>query len=513
MDGIVSQKCAEANADTVQEWLDTALASSAGVTAEWYVLSLRQQGNYDYTAYRKALSDYLAENQVYSATSRLKYALLLAATGGETHSISATMDASIGQQGIMSWVFGLHLLNNGQTCEQFTVDGVKEKLLTLQLADGGFALSGTVGDVDVTAMTLQALAPYYTTDPAVHDAIDAGVAFLSEKQQSDGCFVSYGVKNPESGAQVVIALSALGIDGENDSRFIKNGNTIWDGILEFRLANGTFTHTVSGAYNESATSQVMLATVAYLRMSDGKGSLYLLDEIEAPPSPPVSDEPTDPTPLKPSNTTPSADLNPSSPKQEKTAPGFRFWAMVTVVGLCVAVCIGLTVLRKRHSKNYVVVAVVGGVLILFFLFTDFQSAQDYYDGKPIEKEDSIGTVTLTICCDTLLGKSDAAHIPSDGVILQTVELPIREGDTVYDILCDAAQTYRIQVDNRGSDTMAYIAGIAYLYEFDFGDLSGWVYSVNGVSASVGCGEYVLSDGDSIRWDYTCDLGNDIPYKK
>ncbi|MGM9626294.1 MAG: DUF4430 domain-containing protein [Eubacteriales bacterium] len=49
----------------------------------------------------------------------------------------------------------------------------------------------------------------------------------------------------------------------------------------------------------------------------------------------------------------------------------------------------------------------------------------------------------------------------------------------------------------------------YLYEFDFGDLSGWIYKVNGETPSVGCGDYVLSDGDEIAWLYTCDLGNDL----
>ena len=47
------------------------------------------------------------------------------------------------------------------------------------------------------------------------------------------------------------------------------------------------------------------------------------------------------------------------------------------------------------------------------------------------------------------------------------------------------------------------------YEYDFGDLSGWVYHVNGISPSRGCGDYVLSDGDRIEWLYTCELGHDL----
>ncbi|MBR1898597.1 MAG: DUF4430 domain-containing protein, partial [Oscillospiraceae bacterium] len=57
--------------------------------------------------------------------------------------------------------------------------------------------------------------------------------------------------------------------------------------------------------------------------------------------------------------------------------------------------------------------------------------------------------------------------------------------------------------------MVYIAGINYLYEYEFGDLSGWVYHVNGISPSRGCGDYLLSDGDVIEWLYTCDLGRDL----
>ncbi|MBR1832501.1 MAG: DUF4430 domain-containing protein [Ruminiclostridium sp.] len=113
---------------------------------------------------------------------------------------------------------------------------------------------------------------------------------------------------------------------------------------------------------------------------------------------------------------------------------------------------------------------------------------------------------MTIRCDTVIGKSDADHIPADGIILDTTEFPIAEGDTVYDILTEAAKQYNIQLQtNAGS----YIAGIGYLYEYDFGDLSGWIYHVNGDSPFVMCSDYTLKDGDRIEWLYTCELGNDL----
>ena len=122
-------------------------------------------------------------------------------------------------------------------------------------------------------------------------------------------------------------------------------------------------------------------------------------------------------------------------------------------------------------------------------------------------------MTLEIRCDTIVGKSDSEYIPENGTILETTDFEIEDGDTVFDILTEAAQTYGIQMENKGSTGsahgMVYIAGINYIYEFDFGDLSGWVYHVNGITPSRNCGEYVLSDGDEIQWLYTCELGRDL----
>jgi hypothetical protein len=120
---------------------------------------------------------------------------------------------------------------------------------------------------------------------------------------------------------------------------------------------------------------------------------------------------------------------------------------------------------------------------------------------------------MTIRCDTLIGKADPERIPKDGEIMPVTSYEIEEGDTVYDILIEAVKEYGIQAENRGSSSnahgMIYIAGINYLYEQQFGELSGWIYHVNGVAPSCGCGDYILKDGDVIEWHYTCDLGRDL----
>lgn len=126
-------------------------------------------------------------------------------------------------------------------------------------------------------------------------------------------------------------------------------------------------------------------------------------------------------------------------------------------------------------------------------------------------------VTISITCNTILnnlnkvteGKKEI--IPSNGVIMGEKKIEIKDGDTVFDVLVRETRQQRIHMDFMMSPVYnsAYIKGINNIYEFDGGDLSGWMYSVNGVFPNYGCSQYQLKDGDSIQWKYTCDLGRDL----
>ncbi len=505
-DGIVAYKLKSTGSESIQAWIDGQLTDKAGMGSEWYALALSQYGTYDFSAYEAGLLKYLDENEIYSASSRLKYALCISAVGGTDGYIRAAMNDSVGKQGIMSLIFGLHLMNNGYSgdgCDRETVIG---ELIALQCEDGGWSLSGGRGDVDVTAMTVQALTPVYTSDSTVRTAVDGAVSFLSESRLDGGDYMSYGSPNPESTAQVLVAISGLGIDCMSDGRFIKNGNTLIDGIRGYLLPDGSFCHASGGASNETATAQVFYALVSYFRMREGKGPLYILDGADPDAAEPPSTEKLEvPDTDVPSDGGAAED---GMPREEKNGVGYKTVACTVIVGAGIAASAILFVLKKRHFKNFIAVFVVAAVAVCAVCLTNFQSADDYY-GTEQKKENVIGTVTVTIRCDTAVGKSDAEYIPADGVILPETELEIESGDTVYVILIEAARKHRIQIDAKGSGSAAYISGINYLYEQELGDLSGWIYRVNGESPSVGCGEYKLSDGDVIEWLYTCDLGNDL----
>ncbi|MGN1007535.1 MAG: DUF4430 domain-containing protein [Butyricicoccus sp.] len=129
----------------------------------------------------------------------------------------------------------------------------------------------------------------------------------------------------------------------------------------------------------------------------------------------------------------------------------------------------------------------------------------------------VHTCTLEIRCDTVTDTSKLEneavipYIPADGTILAATEVEYTPGESVFDVLKRTTRAKDIQMEFR-EDALysgAYIEGIQYLYEFDGGSLSGWMYRVNGQFPNYGCSQYTVQDGDAIVWMYTCDLGRDV----
>ncbi|MCL1951637.1 MAG: hypothetical protein FWF60_02295 [Oscillospiraceae bacterium] len=169
------------------------------------------------------------------------------------------------------------------TAAQTTRQKLIDNLLGRELAGGGFARAGTAADADVTAMTLQALAPYRSDPafPAVASVVDNALTALSGLQQANGGFV-YGTEGEtsESAAQVVTALAALGIDPVTDTRFVKGGGNPLSALLKFQNANGSFKHTMAGTgNNQMSTEQAAYALVAYDRYANAKTPLYDMSDV------------------------------------------------------------------------------------------------------------------------------------------------------------------------------------------------------------------------------------------
>lgn len=164
--------------------------------------------------------------------------------------------------------------------EQTTREGLVAEILSYQCSDGGWALMGDESDVDMTAMALTSLAPYQE-ETDVRTAVDAALTYLSDAQQEDGGFISWGEPNSESCAQVIVALTALGIDPAADARFAKAGGTAIDALCAFACEGGSFRHSDEQMESDGmATEQGFYALAAYDRFRQGQTRLFDMTDIE-----------------------------------------------------------------------------------------------------------------------------------------------------------------------------------------------------------------------------------------
>lgn len=196
------------------------------------------------------------------------------------------------KQGVNGVVFGLLAIDAANAPDSLEEDGTNireflvQKILEAELSTGGWTFFGAA-DPDMTGMAIQALAPYYNTNTDVKEAVDRGLDVLSNKQRDDGGFASWGSVNSESAAQVVTALSALGIDADTDPRFVKNGISVLDNLISFKdEATGGFRHIKKdqngNVYGENAmaTQQGTYALVAYYRYKHGMPALYDMSDAD-----------------------------------------------------------------------------------------------------------------------------------------------------------------------------------------------------------------------------------------
>ena len=328
-EGIIAWKKSDNGSDPNGYLLNDAYLALAGTTpGDWYPIGLGRLGIADRnSAYLAVIRDRVEERyrqpgklNATKATEWHRIALAVLAMGGDPTAFGTDADGqpidliadgtydrgkttSLGRQGINGWIWGLIALDSlrypVQESAYDTRDTIIMEILRQQLPDGGFALSGTSADPDITAMALQAFAPYrndekiytYTlkktgeeVTKTVHTVIEEALQCLSALQLPTGDFSSWGTENVESTDQVTVALCSLGIDPLTDARFIKNGNTLWDGILRYRMPDGGFVHSYTydpdnpsslpDRSNTMAGEQTLYTMAAMWRQSNGMRTLY-----------------------------------------------------------------------------------------------------------------------------------------------------------------------------------------------------------------------------------------------
>ena len=285
----------EATGDFMED-LGTPVPGSVG--GEWMVMGLVRADRElkDLDAYYEAAEKFVQENadensRLHKAksTENSRMILALTAMGKDVtnvcgHNLLEGLNSMeyVQKQGINGPIWALIAFDSGNYATpagDVSRESLLNVILNARLEDDGWALSGELSDADMTGMALQALAPYYETNEDVAAAGDAAIEALSLMQAADGSFSGIDGKSSESIAQVIVALSALGIDADTDPRFIKNGISALDALCAFYVEGGGFRHIPDGELDGMATEQAYYALTAYFRMVEGKTALYDMTDV------------------------------------------------------------------------------------------------------------------------------------------------------------------------------------------------------------------------------------------
>ena len=338
---------------TTGDLLETLGTPNVGsVGGEWMVIGLARSGRTVPDGYYENVVKYVQENcdaderlDENRATDNARVILALTAIGKDVtnvggHNLLAGLDemSYVTYQGINGPIWTLIALDSHDYAPQGDVTREKliDAILGAQLPDGGWDMMGKAADTDITAMAIQALAPYYDTNDAVKAAVDKALDALSAMQNDDGTFsTAFSGKTSESTAQVIVALTALGINPATDSRFIKNGVNAVDGLCSFYVDGGGFRHIASGDLDGMATEQSYYALAAYYRLLAGQTSLYDMSDVTITPAPVTPDQPEQPD-------------QPTNPDKPSTGDrGVMLWvAALGVSGLAAAAVVGS---KKREE--------------------------------------------------------------------------------------------------------------------------------------------------------------------
>lgn len=538
------------------------IGSSSG---EWAVLALAR-GNADvlnsyYDGYYDRVVAYVRTNissgklNADKSTDNARIALALTAIGEDPTSVgghnllTALDDVTYDlKQGINGPIWALIALDS-KNYTSSSRDELIEAILGNRTSDGGWALDGTVTDVDMTAMAIQALAPYYKSNKNVQDVVDAALAWLSTKQSSDGGFSSWGNANAESCAQVIVALSALNIDADTDSRFVKNGHSALENLLTFEQADGSFLHTLPGSdkdNNQMSSEQGTYALVAYDRFKTGKNSLYnmtdavkradasaqeVIDMIDSIGE--VNEYSYDAIAEARSAYTKLS----SADKEKVKATNYKT--------LTAAEDAYKAILREKQSERYEKLKAHYDELLIDKtkkygtaakkkLLSVLQTAQrDMNAAVSCERVEEIfqkamsdldavkpGDIEVTF---RLIGALEAtqdvdlttdSYLPEYVTWVPTKTYALQENATVYDLFTEAMSDAGLRYIGAESNYVSTIyapscLGGYTLSEFTNGKKSGWMYTVNGTHPNQGLKNWTLNDNDVVVWHYVNDYSHEV----
>ena len=530
------------------EWAVLGLArGNASVTNSYY------DGYYDrVVAYVKANINSKGQLDSNKSTENSRIILALTAIGEDPTSVgghnllTALNDLSyVKKQGSNGPIWALLAVDSGNYIYNYR-DKLIDTILDERTEDGGWTHTGNTADVDMTAMAIQALAPYNDEDHLeVKSAIEAALTLLSGMQQNDGGFASFGTPNSESAAQVVVALSALGLDANTDSHFVKNGHSVLENLLSYEQEDGSFQHTTDGSgNNQMSAEQGTYALVAYDRYVNKAHTLYDMTDVvkrEDASAQEVIDminqigyvdessynaiaearnaynklSAADKAKVENYNTLTAAETSYKAILKQKQIDQYK------------ALKAHYDDLLNDKTKKYGTAAKKKLASILQQAQTDMNAAEScervtaIYE-KAITDLDAVkpGDIEVTF---RLIGALEAtqdvdltkdSYLPEYVTWVPTKTYALQENATVYDLFTEAMSDAGLRYIGAESNYVSTIyapscLGGYTLSEFTNGKKSGWMYTVNGTHPNQGLKNWTLNDNDVVVWHYVNDYSHEV----
>ena len=454
----------------------------------------------------------------------------------------------VSEQGNNGTAFALIALDSGNYYDNATGTTARnawiKSLCDAQINNGAWGIDADFpgSNVDMTAMVVQALAPYCSTNATVKAAVDKAVEWLSAEYQKTG---DYG--SSESAAQVIVALSALGIDAKTDSRFQHNGISVLSNFLSYADPNSKgFLHDKqpNSTVNQMASEQAAYTLVAYDRYVNGSKRLYDMSDVtkrENADAQAVIDminqigyvdessynaiaearnaynklSAADKEKVTNYNTLTAAETSYKAILKQKQTDQYK------------ALKAHYDDLLSDKTKKYGTAAKKKLASILQQAQTDMNAAEScervtaIYE-KAITDLDAVkpGDIEVTF---RLIGALEAtqdvdlttdSYLPEYVTWVPTTTYALQENATVYDLFTEAMSDAGLRYIGAESNYVSTIyapscLGGYALSEFTNGKKSGWMYTVNGTHPNQGLKNWTLKDGDVVIWHYVNDYSHEV----
>ena len=454
----------------------------------------------------------------------------------------------VSEQGNNGTAFALIALDSGNYYDNATGTTARNawinSLLDAQISDGSWGIDADFpgSNVDMTAMVVQALAPYCSTNATVASAVNKALDWLSAEYKKIG---DYG--SSESAAQVIVALSALGIDAKTDSRFQHNGISVLSNFLSYADPNSKgFLHDKqpNSTVNQMASEQAAYTLVAYDRYVNGSKRLYDMSDVTKRENAdaqavinliaaigPVGEgsynaiaearnaynklSAADKAKVENYNTLTAAETSYKAILKQKQIDQYK------------ALKAHYDDLLSDKTKKYGTAAKKKLASILQQAQTDMNAAEscervmDIYN-KAIFDLDAVkpGDIEVTF---RLIGALEAtqdvdlttdSYLPEYVTWVPTKTYALQENATVYDLFTEAMSDAGLRYIGAESNYVSTIyapscLGGYTLSEFTNGKKSGWMYTVNGTHPNQGLKNWTLNDNDVVVWHYVNDYSHEV----